>query len=231
MQFRFATHRTLCVLFGVFITFCGVLPLASQQAPDGATSAETPATDQFAVDETTLRFDPDVEVAGSPETTGPINNLWLFVRMVLVLAIVCVGIYGLIFFLKKNSKVSAASDPWLKSVASIPLPAGKSVQVVTVGGKAFLVGVTDHAVNLICELNDQEMIDAMNLDADRQSAIPGTDFAALLSRFFPKLKNNRSTSENSPTSFSSVLHHGDFLKNQRERLNRRQTDDKIGRSE
>lgn len=232
MQFRFTAHRTFFVLLCVFMAFCGVVPLVSQEAAPPDAVATTTA-DRLAVDETTLRFNPDTEAAGNPATAGTASNLWLFVRMVLVLAIVCLGIYGLIVFLRKNSTASAASDPWLKSVASIPLPAGKSVQVVTIGGKAFLIGVTDHAVNLLCELTDQEMIDAMNLDADRQSAIPGTDFAALLGRFFPKLKNIRpgSGKDASTGSFSSALQNGEFLKNQRERLNRRDNPDQNGRSE
>ncbi len=238
MQFKFTAHRTVFVLFCVFTAFYGVLPLVSQEAAtpgDAATrgTAATATADRLAVDETTLRFNPDTEAAGNPAAAGPASNLWLFVRMVLVLAIVCLGIYGLIVFLRKNSTASAASDPWLKSVASIPLPAGKSVQVVTIGGKAFLIGVTDHAVNLLCELTDQEIIDAMNLDADRQSAIPGTDFAALLGRFFPKLKNMHSSPDkgSSSSSFSSSLQNGEFLKNQRERLNRRENPDQNGRSE
>ena len=57
-----------------------------------------------------------------------------------------------------------------KSVANLSLGQNRSAQILSVGSRAFLVGITDRSVNLIAELDDRELIDAMNLAADKTSS-------------------------------------------------------------
>jgi flagellar protein FliO/FliZ len=60
------------------------------------------------------------------------------------------------------------------------------VAVVAVGSKAWLVGAGDSGVNLISEIEDQEMVDAMLLDESRNGPDNGapkfSNFSALLRR-------------------------------------------------
>lgn len=120
------------------------------------------------------------------------NPFWQFIKLILVLALVIACIYGLVWLLKKFSSPAYQSDPYLKRVSSVALAPGKSVCIVSTPSQAFMVGVTDNSINLIGEITDKELIDAMNLNAERQgSNAKPKDFSSMLGNFFEggKVKN------------------------------------------
>lgn len=108
------------------------------------------------------------------------NTAWLFVRMILVLLVVIGCIYAVFYFVKKTTNPTNETDAFLKKVASITLSPGKSVQVVTLLNHCYILGVSDSSVQLISELDDKDLIDAMNLEADKESSGSVKDFASLL---------------------------------------------------
>ncbi|MBO4386567.1 MAG: flagellar biosynthetic protein FliO [Treponema sp.] len=114
------------------------------------------------------------------------SGLWVFVRMILVLGLVLGLIYLLYRFLKKNSYIAGDDDKFLRRAASISLGPGKSVQIVTLIDKAYLVGVSENSINLISEIDDAELINALNLYADKtQSASKPKNFSEILDLFMP----------------------------------------------
>lgn len=108
------------------------------------------------------------------------NTAWLFVRMILVLLVVIGCIYAVFYFVKKTTNPTNETDAFLKKVASITLSPGKSVQIVTLQNHCYILGVSDSSVQLISELDDKDLIDAMNLEADKESSGSVKDFASLL---------------------------------------------------
>ena len=108
------------------------------------------------------------------------NTGWLFVRMILVLLVVVGCIYAVFYFVKKSTNPTNENDPFLKKVASITLSPGKSVQVITLQNHCYILGVSDSNVQLISELDDKDLIDAMNLEADKESSGSIKDFATIL---------------------------------------------------
>jgi len=138
--------------------------------------------------------------AESPSAgSGAGSSIWAVVRMILVLALAAAAIYGIVFIFKKTTKKSTASDPFLKVIATAPLGANRYVQIVSVGSKAWLLGVSDGGVNLISEIEDKEVIDSMMLeDSKKSSMAPGKlpDFLSIINRLgFPVHKNQPGTDE------------------------------------
>ena len=123
--------------------------------------------------------------SSSSTSLGP--GIGSFIRMILVLIIVIVLIVGLFWFLKRKTNVITNDDDYLRRVAAINLAPGKSVQVVTLIDKAYLIGVTDDSITLLGEINDDELIKAMNLTADKKANTkkPAT-FADVLDMFLVK---------------------------------------------
>jgi flagellar protein FliO/FliZ len=123
---------------------------------------------------------------GETLTASGTPSVFVILRMVLVLALAAVAIYGLVFFFKRLSSPRDQKNPYLKVLARIPMGAGSSVAVVSVGNKAWLVGAGDNGVSLISEITDQEMVDAMLLDDSRRGNDAGgpnsRNFSALLRR-------------------------------------------------
>lgn len=181
---------------------------------------------------------PATALTGSPESDSP-GSVWVLLRIVLVLVIVCAGIYGVVYLLKKSSGTSAANDPYIRVVAQLPLAPGKSVQILTVGSQAFLVGLSESGIQNIAEITDRELVDAMNLEADRNPREPVPPFSALLSRFMPKAGSGGETAAAKQKNEESAepLSAGetaDFIRRQRERLGktgRNESGSRTGRSE
>ena len=141
------------------------------------------------------------------------STFWLFFRMILVLGIVVVCIYAVVWFMKKSVKGESDEDePFLRKVSSVSLAPGKSVQIVTLVDKGFIVGVSEDSVNLISEINDKELIDAMNLYSDKkkQTQKPRS-FADVLEIFMPR-KKDTNIYDDSSKKFT------DMLNKQRDRL-------------
>jgi len=106
-------------------------------------------------------------------------------RMVLVLALAAAAIYGVVFFFKRLSRPPSKLNPHLKVLARATLGPGSFTAVISLGNKAWLVGVADGCVNLISEVTDQELVDAMLLDESRHDAEGGgglLNFSKMLRR-------------------------------------------------
>lgn len=186
----------------------------AQNAPSvQSNAAEQSAAPELVTDEASLPIGDAPASAAANDAAGP-STLGSLIRVVIVLALLCAGVWGIMVFLRKSTGMNVADDPYLKAVASLSLGQNRSAQILSVGSRAFLVGITDRAVNLIAELDDRELIDAMNLSADKTSSASVAGFQSILASFLPgsgKQKKNREP--DSAPAFGAEL-----IRRQRERL-------------
>ena len=117
--------------------------------------------------------------------SGP--SIWAAVRMVLILALAAAAVYGVVFFIKRSSKQAVEIDPFLKILAGVHLGSNRYAHVVAVGSKAWLLGSSDGGVNLIGEIDDKDVVNAMLLESSRKSAETATgrfpDFMSIMRKF------------------------------------------------
>lgn len=190
---------------------------------------EVPAQETKGSDETAIFLDGSTAGDTEPADTGKdgkattTSSAWILVRIVVMLALVCAGIYGVVYLLKKSTGGTAGNDPYLKNVASLYFSPNKSIQVVSLGDRAYMVGVTDQAINLLAEVSDRELVDAMNLSSDKKNPIPKGTFQNLLANFFPGAKGTAGPRANDGLSGAEAARNqsfagSDFLRSQRERL-------------
>lgn len=110
----------------------------------------------------------------TPETTkqttykGP-STIGVFVRMIVVLIIVVALIYGVFWFIKKKTNIVKTDDDYLRRAAYINIAPGKTIEVITLIDKAYLIGVTEDNITMLGEIQDEELIKAMNLSADKKN--------------------------------------------------------------
>lgn len=159
-----------------------------------------------------------MEGEGASAVQGSSYGVWFFIRTVLVLAVVLALVWAFFVFLKRASGTTSGSDPYLKKVASLSLAPGKFVYVITLNSRGYLVGVADNSVSLIAEIDDKELVDAMNLNAPEDTEGGPLDFASILDKF--RVVGGKKTSSSgrkaSGFSSSSVV---ELLQSQRSRLN------------
>ena len=150
------------------------------------------------------------------------NTFLMFLRMVLVLAIVVACIYFVMNFMKKSvTGDSDTDDVYLRKVAQLTLSPGKTVQVVTLLDKGYMLGVSDSSVNLITEITDKELVDAMNLSADKaEKSRKARNFGEVLEMFMPS-KSSHTTSATQTNIYSEASDDvKEFVKEQRKRISR-----------
>ncbi len=150
------------------------------------------------------------------------NTFLMFLRMVLVLAIVVACIYLVMNFMKKSvTGDSDTDDVYLRKVAQLTLSPGKTVQVVTLLDKGYMLGVSDSSVNLITEITDKELVDAMNLSADKaEKSRKARNFGEVLEMFMPS-KSSHTTSATQTNIYSEASDDvKEFVKEQRKRISR-----------
>ncbi|MGP1444726.1 MAG: FliO/MopB family protein [Treponema sp.] len=198
-----------CVAAVVYADDAGQNKL-SQAIPTSGAASETAIVLQ--TDETLLPVADTV----APQSSGRSSTAGMLFQLVISLAVVCALIYGVLYFIRRSKRFTAADDPFLKNVASLALAPNKNLHIVTLIDKAYLIGAADSSLSLIAEITDKELIDAMNLHA-AQTAGPKQDFGSLLQTFFPAAKP-----QTAADPFDS------FLSKQRERLQNTGTSQKEG---
>ena len=161
------------------------IPVFSQEVPAGEQSVQTAETsDPLRAAEEALTFG-NTASPGAAFGTGP--SIWSVIRMILVLALAAAAIYGAVFLIKRSTKQTVQSDPFLKVLASSHLGSNRYVHIVHAGNKAWLIGSSDGGVNLISEVDDKETVDAMLLDDSRRMADAPSgnimNFLSLLKKF------------------------------------------------
>lgn len=124
------------------------------------------------------------------------SGIGVFFRMIFVLLIVIALIYGVFWFIKHKTNAVKTDDDFLRRVSYIDIAPGKSVEVITLIDKAYLIGVTESQITLLGEIDDKELIQAMNLQADKtQNTKKPANFAEVLDMFTAKGKKVNAFSE------------------------------------
>jgi flagellar protein FliO/FliZ len=137
-----------------------------------AAEPETLTVDRIAAEERTLLLGDD-NAGTTPSASA--TSVWGILRVLLTLALAMAAIYGIVFFIKRASRGSKSQDPFLKLLASTPVGTNRSVHIIAVGSRAWLVGAAENGVNLISEIEDKDLLNTMLLEDSRKSATASMD--------------------------------------------------------
>lgn len=144
-----------------------------------------------------LNFDENSNQVSNNNENRP-SLIISLLKMIFVLVLVVACIYGVFWLFKKSVRKTENDDPFLRNVSSLTFGPGKSIQIVTLQENAFVVGVTDQNINLIGKIEDKELVNAMNLYADKKENVskPKT-FSEILDIFtgFSNKKNEKESFE------------------------------------
>lgn len=205
-------------LIKLFLVLAGLIVFSSM----AVVAQENGSENQQIIEDSSQSFDENSIVLNSPASATTENvrrgsTFFLLLRMIFFLLVVVALIYGILWFFKKTMKPEANDDPFMRIVSSVNVAPGKSVQIVTLTDKyAYMVGVGDDSINLISQIDDVELIQALNLYSDKQrkTSKPKT-FADILDIFMPN--GPREAGENFLSGAKKSF--TEELKRQREKLN------------
>lgn len=206
------TRKNLVVF--LFVLFCSVFSVFAQQ------NSNQSSEENQVIAQTENSFDESsIVLGGTPQNQAQERNsstFFLLLRMILFLAVVVACIFLVFRFMKKTMATPDNDDIFMRIVSSVNISPSKSVQIVTLTDKyAFLIGVSDDSVNLISQIDDPELIQAMNLYSDKQKKKnKPKNFADILDIFMP---NGPRDNENVMSGTKSKI--TDLLEKQRNKFN------------
>lgn len=172
------------------------MPVFSQDVPADTRETSSEQTALLGSDESALFLD---AAESEGERVVPASSgLWPLIRALLVLVLLVAIIWLLLAFIKRRNAANAATNPHLKLYASLGLALNKHVHVVGLGQKAWLIGSSENSVQLIAEIDDQELIDQMRLEASHRTALDSNlplSFLRLFSRYTGRRATENSAEE------------------------------------
>lgn len=96
------------------------------------------------------------------------GTIWMFVKVILVLAVVVALIYFLLRFVNARTR-SYSEGRSIQNVGGVSVGSNRSVQLVKIGGRVLVVGVGE-SVSLLKEIEDADEVGAL-LDENRQEDV------------------------------------------------------------
>jgi flagellar protein FliO/FliZ len=131
-------------------------------------------TPQLALAATPAGEKTPLNLKDSPGPNTHVSGGGSIVRTVVGLAVVIGVIYGLYWILKqvKSSREEKATGQGLAALATLPLGAQRSLQLVRAGRELHLVGVSEHGVTPVRTYSEDEAEAAGLLDLDLEDDAP-----------------------------------------------------------
>lgn len=171
--------RTACLLlFSAVLSLSGGTAIAEPE-PDAVAETST----QAIFDAEVARYEDDErEKKGAPVAgLGELGSA--FIQMVMMLGLVCLLAYLILGkALPRLMRVQPPTAPrrMLEVIDRLPLDQRRSIMVVKLGDRYFLVGATETGISLLSRLETDEIEDALAAAASRESATSLSRFAGNL---------------------------------------------------
>jgi flagellar protein FliO/FliZ len=165
------------------------------------------------------------EVAKTPK---PDNAFMLLLKLVFYTLIVIALIYALVKFLAIRQRKMQHNQVF-QSLGGTSLGTNKSLQLVKVGGKIYLLGVAEQ-ISLIKEITETEETSIIERDLEETDSIISKNFLDLFKSKEKHGDQGRSTSSFQDLFNRSLGQQKEHLEKMEHQLVSRNTDEKEGRS-
>ena len=188
---KIISHKRFKSLFLISLLLLFSNYIFSQTSTDNTTAATTSAVSSFENDTSYFAETADTDSNGNSTYKAP-STAGMIIKMIVVLVLVIAALYGILRFFKKKNNAVQSDDDFMRRVSSLSFAPGKSVEIVTLVDRCFMLGVTDSNINLIAEITDKEMISALNLNFDKkQNTKKPMNFTDVLEMFMPNASKNK----------------------------------------
>lgn len=139
-----------------------------------------------------------------PQKTDTPSVFWMMIQLVLALGLIVFIAWGLIHLL--GSKMgSRLQGQWIRVLDEVMLGQNRGIVALEIGGRVFLAGVTDHQINMLLEIEDQQMIEDM-VTAGSESTRFSSENWNVLNNWMDKFKQQLwPQNQVKPNEFSNVM--------------------------
>lgn len=116
-----------------------------------------------------IEFNHSNDMLLESENRGVSSFIFNFLKMIFALLLVLALIYLILLFMKKRNKLQANSH-LLENLGGISLGSSKSVQLIKVGDKVYLIGVGE-SVQLMTEITDETLKETLLAESEEDEPV------------------------------------------------------------
>lgn len=157
MRINFVRTMLLALLMMVVIIPTAMADEKMPTAKDmieGNAGQTSPNKAKEPVVEKTPALEDEAQVSGVPSYT-----FWEFIKIILALAFVIILLYAVLKFLNKKN-LNYQQNQMVQNLGGVSVGAQKSVQLLQIGSKIYIIGVGED-VQLLKEITDEQDIDTL----------------------------------------------------------------------
>ena len=128
----------------------------------------------------------NLDLTEDAQTVPPPSMLGLFFRLMVSLVIIVGLAYLVMRLMRKNMRVLSRAEN-IKVLDHHSFSLNKGVYITQIAGQVYVLGITDHNINLITEITDSETIERLVIQArekDEEPIIP----PSILEHIMPRLR-------------------------------------------
>lgn len=104
------------------------------------------------------------------------SAIWEIIKVILVLGLFIGGFYFFYKFISQKVGLNISGQEAIKTLSMVPVGPNKTVQIIDVAGKIFLIGVSDNSINMLTEIKEKDDIDRIRLLSSRSTPVQGKNF-------------------------------------------------------
>ena len=139
-----------------------------------------------------------------------------YLKIIIVLVLVILVIYGISLILRRFLRIKGDIGGGANIIINQSLGPGKWLQVVYIGGKYLVLGVTNDQINLITEIEEPKEIERLEIILNEKKVNEGESFIDVVSDFFKNKLKKKINKEKFNYETDAI----DFFKKQKERINK-----------
>ncbi|WP_107837869.1 flagellar biosynthetic protein FliO [Metasolibacillus meyeri] len=162
-------HAYFWVMLLVLITLFS--PIEANATMDGSVLDHLKPTTPSADDEGETNTEPDADTDESAPASASFS-LWSYIKVLFAFIFVIALLIGVLKFLNKRN-VNYQQNSVVRNVGGISVGAQKSVQILQVGNRLYMIGVGED-VQLLKELSDEEEIEQILSHYDEKQTAMST---------------------------------------------------------
>lgn len=167
----------------------------------------------------------ELERQEEPVRESP-NLVWDFIKMFIVLAIILFSAWFIIRMFSEQLKTKIQGR-WLNVVDEIVLGQNKGIILCEVAGRIYAIGVSDHQINLMFEINDPHLIQEISeTQLEDKDELPIDKMKKTIGEISNIFKNNFSQNDKAPQKFHTLMkEQSEILKDLETRVSNTQEQD------
>jgi flagellar protein FliO/FliZ len=97
-----------------------------------------------------------------------VNFFFLIVKAVFSLLIIIALIYFILRFLLKGQRWITKQQKFIQTIGTHSLTPNKYIQIIEIGNKLLVLGISEHNINLLTEIEDKEVIDFIKTQSSKE---------------------------------------------------------------